>query len=109
MRWEEEKLLAAEATWVGVRSKGVRTALIATFEDGWRSVIKEAGNQSLKYSGRKALSIITGVVCGYFGSVSIVLITKSAKVVKIAKCCHSICSGGLDVAELCASTPINIV
>lgn len=70
---------------------------------------KEAGKQTLKYGSRKALGYITGVVCGYFGSASIILITKSAKIVKCAKICHSVCSGGLDVAELCASAPINIL
>ena len=35
--------------------------------------------------------------------------TKSLKVVKVAKTCHSVCSGGLDVVELCASTRIYIV
>lgn len=37
------------------------------------------------------------------------MITKSAKIIKCAKICHSVCSGGLDVAELCASAPINVV
>ena len=49
------------------------------------------------------------VVCGYFGSASIILLTKSVKIIKCAKVCHSVCSGGLDVAELCASAPINMV
>lgn len=45
-------------------------------------------------------------MCGYFGSIGVVLITKSTKVVKYAKIGHSICSGGLDIAELCSSTAI---
>jgi len=107
--WDEEKILAAEETWKGVRSKGIRAALIATFGGGWQSVLKEAGKQTLKYGGRKALGVISGVICGYFGSVSIVLVTKSVRVVKIAKSCHSVFSGCLDVAELCATAPINII
>lgn len=106
---DEEKICALEATWRAARSKGVRVALITTFGGGWSSVIKEAGKHTLKYGGRKALGCITGVICGYFGSASIVLITKSTKIIKCAKVCHSICSGGLDVAELCASAPINMV
>ena len=83
--------------------------LVATFGGGWSFIVKEAGKQTLKYGGRKALGCITGVVCGSFGSASIILITKSAKIVKCAKICHSACSSGLNVAELCASTPINIL
>ena len=71
--------------------------------------MKEASKQTLKYGGRKALGCITVVICGYFGSASITLVTKSTKIVKCAKVCHSVCSGGLDVAELCASAPINMV
>ena len=89
--------------------RSVRAALVATFGGGWSSVVKEAGRQTLKYGGRKALGCITVVVSGYFGSASIILITKSAKVVRYAKICHSACSGGLDVAELCALAPINIL
>jgi len=80
-----------------------------TFVGGWRSVLKEARKQTLKYGGRKALGAGTAVVCGYFSSESVVLLTKSAKVIKCAKICHSVCSGGLDVAELCATTPIHVV
>jgi len=109
MKMDEDKICSLEATWGSTRKKGVRAALTATFGGGWSSVVKEAGKQTLKYGGRKALGCITGVVCGYFGSASIILITKSAKVVKCAKICHSACSGGLDVAELCASAPINIL
>lgn len=109
MKLEEEKICALEETWGATRSKGIRVALTTTFGGGWSSVVKEAGKQSLKYGGRKALGCVTGVICGYFGSASIILITKSAKVVKSAKVCHSVCSGGLDVAELCASAPINMV
>ena len=109
MRLDEEKICALETTWGATRSKGVRVALTATFGSGWSSVIKEASKQTLKYGGRKALGCITGVVCGYFGSASIVILTKAKKVIKYAKICHSVCSSGLDVAELCASTPINIV
>jgi hypothetical protein len=71
--------------------------------------MKEAGKHCLRYGGRKALGCMTGVVCGYFGSASLVLITKSTRIIKCAKICHSACSGGLDVAEFCASAPINIV
>ena len=109
MKLEEEKICALESTWGAVRSKGVRAALIATFVGGWASVVKEAGKQTLRYGGRKALGCVTGVFCGYVGSASIILITKSVKIVKCAKVCHSVCSGGLDMAELCASAPINIV
>ena len=109
MKLEEEKICALETTWGSVRSKGVRVALATTFGGGWISVMKEAGKQSLKYGGRKALGCMTGVVCGYFGSASIILITKSTRIIKCAKVCHSACSGGLDVAELCASAPINMV
>ena len=109
MKMDEDKICALEVTWGSARKKGVRAALVATFGGGWSSVVKEAGKQTLKYGGRKALGFITGVVCGYFGSASIILLTKSAKVIKCAKVCHSACSGGLDVAELCASAPINIL
>ena len=109
MKLEEEKICALEETWGSCRKKGVRAALVGTFGGGWSSVVREAGKHTLKYGGRKALGCITGVVCGYFGSASIILITKSAKIIKCAKVCHSICSGGLDVAELCASAPINIL
>lgn len=115
-KWEERvpyyalmKLEALEITWASARSKGVRTAMSITFGGGWRSVVKEAGKQTLKYGGRKPLGAATGLVCGYFGSAAVVLVTKSAKVIKCAKICHSICSGGLDVAELCATTPIHVV
>lgn len=107
MKLDEEKICALEVTWAGARSKGVRAAMSVTFCGGWRSVIKEVGKQSLKYGGRKALGAVTGLVCTYFGSASIILITKSVKVVKYAKVCHSVCSGGLDIAELCATSPIN--
>ena len=83
--------------------------MTVTFGGGWRSVIKEAGNQSLKFGGQKALGALTAIVCTYFGSASILLITKSTKVIKCAKICHSVCSGGLDIAELCATTPINAI
>lgn len=109
MKLEEEKICALEMTWGAARSKGVRAALLATFGGGWSSVIKEAGKHTLEYGGRKALRCITGVVCGYFGSASIILLTKSVKIIKCAKVCHSVCSGGLDVEELCASAPINMV
>lgn len=68
--------------------------------------------QSLKklvYGSRKALGAISGVVFGYLGTTSIVLITKSAKIVKYAKVCHEICSVGLDIAKLCAGTPIHVL
>jgi hypothetical protein len=109
MKLEEEKICALEATWGSVRSKGVRVALGNTFGSGWSTVMKEAGKHCLRYGGRKALGCMTGVVCGYFGSASLVLITKSTRIIKCAKICHSACSGGLDVAEFCASAPINIV
>ena len=80
--------------------------MCTTFGSGWVSVVKEAGKHSLKYGGRKALGCVTMVICGYFGTASIVLITKSTKIIKCAKASHSVCSGGLDVAELCASAPI---
>jgi len=109
MKMDEEKICALESTWGSARKKGVRAALVATFGGGWASIVKEAGKQTLRYGGRKALGCITGVVCGYFGSASIILITKSARIIKCAKVCHSICSGGLDVAELFASAPINLL
>ena len=109
MKLKEEKICALETTWGSARSKGVRVALATTFGSGWTSVMKEAGKHCLKYGGRKALGCITGVICGYFGSASIILITKSTRIIKCAKVCHSACSGGLDVAELCASAPINMV
>ena len=109
MKMDEDKICALEVTWGSARKKGVRAALVATFGGGWSSVVKEAGRQTLKYGGRKALGCITGVVCGYFGSASIILLTKSTKIIKCAKICHSACSGGLDVAELCASAPINLL
>ena len=83
--------------------------MVTTFGGGWSAVIKEAKKHTLKYGGRKALGCITWVVCGYLGSTSIVLITTSTKIIKGAKICHSVCSGGLNVAELCASAPINII
>lgn len=109
MKLEEEKICALEVTWTSARSKGVRTAMTVTFGGGWRSVIKEAGKQSLKYGGRKALGAVSGIVCTYFGSASILLITKSTKIIKCAKVCHSVCSGGLDIAELCATALINAI
>lgn len=109
MKYDEAKICALEETWGSFRRKGVRAALVGTFGAGWSSVMKDAGKHALRYGGRKALGCITTVVCGYFGSASIVLITKSAKVIKCAKMCHSACSGGLDVAELCASAPINMI
>jgi hypothetical protein len=109
MKLEEEQICTLEETWGAVRRKGVRVALTTTFGGGWAAVIKEAGKQSLKYGGRKALGCITGVVCGYFGSAALVLVTKSTRIIKCAKICHSVCSGVLDVAELCASAPINMV
>jgi hypothetical protein len=87
----------------------VRAALVATFGGGWYSIVKEAGKQTLKYGGQTQLGCITWVVCGYFNSASIVILTKSTKLIKYAKVCHSVCSGGLDLAELCASAPINIL
>ncbi len=89
MKLEEEKICALEATWGAARSKGVGVALVTTFGGGWSSVMKEAGKHCLRYGGRKALGCITGVVCGYFGSASIVLVTKSTKIIKCAKICHS--------------------
>ncbi len=76
MKLEEEKICALETTWGSARTKGVRVALLTTFGAGWASVVKEAGKQSLKYGGKKGLGCITGVVCGYFGSAAVVLITK---------------------------------
>ena len=87
----------------------MRAALLATFVDSWTSVVKEVTKQTLKYGGRKALSYITTLVCGYFGSASIILIIKSTKAVKYAKTCHSICFDGFNIAELCASAPINML
>lgn len=109
MNFDEQKICIFEQTWAATRSKGIRVALASTFGGGWAAVINEAKNQSLKYGGRKALGCISGLICGYFGSASLVLVTKSTKVIKCAKICHSVCSGGLDVAELCAATPIHIV
>ena len=109
MKMEEEKICVLEETWGAARSKGIRVALGATFGGGWAAVMKEASKQSLKYGGRKALGCISGVICGYFGSASIILITKSTKIIKGAKVCHSVCSGVLDVAELFAAAPINMV
>ena len=109
MKLEEEKICAFEKTWGTARSKGIRTAMVVTFGGGWWSVMIEASKQTLRYGGRKALGAATGLVCGYFGSTSIILVTKSVKVVKCAKICHELCSGGLDIAELCATTPIHLV
>jgi len=106
-KMDEKQICALEVTWASVRSKGIRTTMAVTFGGGWQSVLKEAGKQSLKYGGRKALGAASAVVCGYFGSISVILITKSGKIIKYAKICHSVCSGGLDIAELCASTPIH--
>ena len=64
MKLEEEKICALETTWGAARSKGIRVALTTTFGGGWASVMREAGKQSLKYGGRKALGCITGVICG---------------------------------------------
>ena len=77
MKLEEEKICALETTWGAARSKGVRAALTATFGGGWSSVLKEATKQTLQYGGRKALGYITGVVCGYFGSAAVILVTTS--------------------------------
>lgn len=107
MKLKEEQICALEVTWAGARSKGVRIAITITFGKSWRSVIKEAEKQSLKYDGRKALGAVTGLVCTYFGSATVVLITKSTRIIKCAKICHSVCSGGLDIAELCATMPIH--
>ena len=109
MKLEEGQICTLEATWRSVRSKGIRVALVITSGGGLTSVIKETGKQNLKYGGRKALGCLSWVVCGYFGFASIMLITKSAKIIKGAKICHSVCSGGLDIAELRASAPINMV
>ena len=106
---DEGKIYALELTWGSARKKGLRVALIATFGGGWASVVKEAGRQTLKYGGQKVLGCLTALVCGYFSFASIVLITKSVKIVKYAKVCHSACSSGLDVVELCISGPINII
>lgn len=64
------------------------------FGVGWKSVIIKAGNQSLKYVGRRELGVITDVVCGYYGSAAVVLVTNSAKVITIAKCCSMLWSSG---------------
>jgi len=109
MKLEEEKICALEVTWAGARNKRVRTAMSITFCDGWRSVVKEAGKQTFKYGGRKALGAATGLVCGYFSSTALVLATKSVKVITCAKICHSVCSVGLDIVELCATTLIYVV
>jgi hypothetical protein len=92
MKWDEERVLAVEKTWCTCRSKGIRIAFVVTFGGSWRTVAKEAIKQTLKYGEHKALGCITGVVCGYFGSAAIIVITNSAKVVKFSKCCHSIYS-----------------
>ena len=105
----EAQIRAFEITWRSTRSKGVRVALVTTFGDGWSSVMKEAGKQSLKYGGRKALGCMTGIACGYLGSASIILVTKSSKIIRGAKICHSIYSGGLDITELCASISVNMI
>lgn len=109
MKLEEEKICTLESTWRAARSKSIRVALATTFGGGWSSVIEEAGKQSLKYGDRKVLGCITVVVYGSFGSTSIVLITKSTKIIKCVKVFHSSCWRGLDIAELCASAPINMV
>ena len=83
--------------------------LAVTFDARWHSVIKECGKQSLKYEARKYLNFMSSVLFGYFGSASIVLLTKSAKLIKGVKILHSACSGRLDIAELYFSTPINII
>ena len=79
-----------EVTW-DLLKKGVWAGLLATFNVGWYYTVKEAGKQILKYLVRKTLGCITDVVCGYFGSVSSILIAKFVKV------CYLACSGGLDV------------
>jgi len=107
MKLDERKICTLETTWASARSKVVRSALTIILGGGWRSVIKEAGKQSFKYGCRKALGSISTVICVYFGTASILLITKAPKVIKCAKICHSACSEGLDVAELCASAPIH--
>ena len=109
MKMDEDKVCALERTWGSARKKGVRAALISTFGGGWHSVIKEASKQTLKYGSRKALGCMTGVVLGYFGSATFIIVTKCGKIIKYAKICHSTCSGGLDIAELCASAPIHIL
>jgi hypothetical protein len=43
MKWDEERILAAEKTWCACKSKGIRTAFLMTFGGGWRTVAKEAG------------------------------------------------------------------
>ena len=55
------------------------------------------------------MEVMEGVVCGYFGSASRILFTKSAEVIKCTKICHSACFGSLDIIELYASTPINVL
>jgi len=105
----EDEICALEVAWASGRKKGMQVALIATFGGGWLSIGKEASKQTLKYVSRKVIGCLTVVVCGYFGSASIILVTKSVKVIKFAKVCHSACSGSLAVAELCASAPINIL
>ena len=107
--WDEDKIVIAEQTWANVRSKGLRVCLVATFVSGWVSIVKEAGKQTLKYGGRKALGAVSGCVCGYFGSASIVLLTNSVKLLKFGKACHSICAGGLDILELASASPIHVL
>lgn len=72
-------------------------------------MVKKASRQSLKYGGRKAFKCTIGIICGYFGSVSIIPVTKSTIVVKCAGVCHLICPEGLDVVKLCVLAPINMI
>lgn len=66
MKMDEDKICMLEVTWGSARKKGVLAALADTFVDSWSSVVKEVGKQTLKYSGRKALACMTGIVCEYF-------------------------------------------
>ena len=72
-------------------------------------MVKKASKLSLKYGGRYAFRCTIGIICGYFGFVSIIPVTKSTIIVKCAGVYHLICSEGLDVVKLCVLAPINMI
>ena len=72
-------------------------------------MVKKASKQSLKYGGKKAFRCIIEIICGYFGFVSIIPVTKSTIIVKCAGVCYLICSEGLDMVKLCVLAPINMI
>jgi len=72
-------------SYVSIRSKEIRAALTAIFGSSWSSVMKEAGRYTLKYGRRKALQLVTGIICGYCSSVFIILVIKpTSRILKFA-------------------------